>query len=294
MLNETNVIEILRVIFSSHGDGIHKNRVRALCNYFLVDLESIDKYIEYMEEIGEIGSISGKYFPTATRVIEFQNVDLVISAKPTEVIKNEFSLINIAITECKGWGRACEKNHPYMLSQDYYDWIKIPRDQNKWFEDKVNFYEANLTRGDLNMDTLKFYCPWKGQANYYRYSQLTKLDKKKSMLYKDSYDNFGWLKFKDESFSSYSIDKKDIVRFMLRICSKESPAKNNFYLQQFDRGFLLKHNFIPEQEQLLFKCFGSVKSEVIVDGSNEKETYTYSFEEKFSDIIKNTLNTLLK
>ena len=294
MPREIDVIEILRVIFSSHGDGIHKNRVRALCNYFLVDLNSIDVYIEFMEKAGEIGSINGKYFPTTTRVIEFQNLDLLISAKPTEVIKNEFTLINTAITECKGWGRICEKNHSYVISQDYYDWLKIPKDHNKWLEDKIKFYEANLTRGELNLENLKFYCPWKGQANYYKHSQLSKLDKKKAMLYKDSYDNFGWLKFKDESFSSYSIDKKDIVRFMLRISAKESPQKNNFYLQQFDRGFFLKHDFIPEQEQLLFQCFGSVKNNVAIEETNEKEGYTYSFEEKFGDIIKNTLNNLLK
>jgi len=294
MPKQIDVIEILRVIFSSHSDGIHKNRVRALCNYFLVDLDLIDDYIEYMEKVGEIGSISGKYFATSTRVIEFQNFDLIISAKPTEVIKNEFPLINITITECKGLGRVSEKNHPNIISQDYYDWIKIPRDHNKWFEDKVRFFEANLTRGELTMDSLKFYCPWKGNANYYRFSQLSKLDKKKSILYKDPYDNFGWLKFKDEYFSSFSIEKKDIVRFMLRISARESPEKNNFHLQEFDRGFLLKNDFIPEQERLLFQCLGSVKSDSIVDGADEKVAYTYSFEEKFSDIIKKTLNNLLK
>jgi hypothetical protein len=294
MIKETNDIEILRVIFSSHADGVHTNRVRNLCNYFLIDLDTIDQYIEYMEKVGEIGSINGKYFPTSTRVIEFQNIDLIISAKPTEFIKNEFPLINLSIDECKGWGRVCEKMHPYVISQDYYDWIKIPKEQKKWFQDKVEFYESNLTRGEINTDTLKFYCPWKGQANYYRYSQLSKLDKKKAILFKDSYGNFGWLKFKDETSLIFSMDEKDIVRFMLRINAKESPEKNSYYLQKFDRGFLLKHDFIPEQEQVLFQSFGAKKIESDVNDPNEKELHTYSFEEKFSDIIKSTLNALLK
>ena len=286
-----NALEILRAIISSHTQGVHKNRIKSLFNYFQMDSDVIDESIDYLKNIGEIERLDDRYYPVSTRTVDFKGISIVLSSLPTDALSAQFTLI-----PSKGRGRLSLNDRTEFLSQNYDDWFQIPPDQNKWFQNKVKFFEENFSEGELTLDKLTYFCPWKGNSNYFKYSQLSNNDKGKSLLYRHQYDGFnqyGWIKFDDKSYKSFSISpgSVDIVRFMWRINSNYAPNKNRVVFQNIEEGFLIKNNFFPEKERLLFSLFGIINN---IEDNHENETFTYIFEERYREIIQEIIDKLSK